>query len=901
MKREQEKQIKALEDLAALIAQVFAVPICHFMFSDSANNQAQLSIGLASTEIAQINPAIQRILDKGLVVAIENMREDSNFEENELPSSDLKLESFLGCRLLDEWGEDLGTLSLFSQLPRSFTETDKSLLKGFATQAAHLLSTVKKTEVPAQVEFADLFRQVMSKGRAQLCIHDISGQILYVNPSASESLGYTAEALLGMRLTDLMSDENKPGFEQYIKRMQATGLLEGIIELVDRSGHKRYWSYNNALDQVSGKVISFSLDITNTVNERKRISNREEAVKKARELAEKGTWTIDLESKELEWSKEVRDIFEVEPSRSLSLDFYLSLVHPKDRDEFEKALHEAMESHGTILTEHRFIAADKSIKYLSVNGQVHKNLLGTAPYLTGVVQDITHRVAWEKELLRGKESAVELSDLKQEFLANMSHEIRTPVSSIIGFSRLLLSAQLPTQEQKYAELIFSAGENLLTIVNDVLDFSKMEAGKLRLEEKPFDLRICLQELVQAHNDQAQNKGLRLLLDLQSSIPQLVKGDEPRVKQIVSNLLSNALKFTRTGFIEIAASRVGQGSEGKLRIKVSDSGIGIDASKLSKVFNSFQQAEGSHTRKYGGTGLGLSITKDLVELMKGSIEVESNLGQGSTFTVLLPYTKVSRKQEAPPSQSSASKFDFSAYRILMAEDNSNNQLLAKAYMRRVKAHLDIANDGIEALEFLEKNTYDLVLMDIQMPRMGGIECAKKIRANSEWNQIPIVAITAHATPEDRERSLNAGMNEHLTKPFKPEVLYQTIATLVGPSKNAKTEEPATEAAFDLKYLLSYSMNDKTLYHNLLTTLSNTLPKNILGIEQGLHGGDLTAVKSFTHKVKPSVIMFEEEKSIAAITGIEQAEMLGEETRANVSSFLAQLRELLSIIKRYLSKR
>jgi len=891
--------MKALEDLAALITQVFAVPICHFTFSDLINTSGLLSIGLASTETAQLNPAIQRVLDKGLVIAIEDIDQDSNFEESELPASDLKLASFLGCRLLDEWGEDLGTLSLFSQLPRSFTESDKTLLKGFATQASHLLSNMTKAEVPAQVEFADLFRQVMSKGRAQLCIHNIEGQILYVNQSASESLGYTAEVLLGMSLTDLMTEENKPGFDLYIKRMQATGLLDGIIELIDRSGHKRYWSYNNALDQVSGKVISFSLDITNTVNERRRISNREEAVKKARQLAEKGTWTIDLLSKELEWSKEVRRIFELDSSTQISLDHYLSLIHPKDRDDFEQALQEAIDTHGNVLAEHRFIAADKSIKYLSVTGQAHKNLLGNAPYLTGVIQDITHRVAWEKELLRGKESAVELSELKQEFLANMSHEIRTPVSSIIGFSRLLLSAQLPVQERKYAELIFSAGENLLTIVNDVLDFSKMEAGKLRLEEKPYDLRTCLQELIQAHQDQAQNKGIRLLLDLQSSIPQLVQGDELRVKQIVSNLLSNALKFTRSGFIEVGASRVGRGSEGKLRIKVSDSGIGIDASKLSKIFNSFQQAEGSHTRKYGGTGLGLSITKDLVELMQGNIEVESNLGQGSTFTVLLPYIKVSPKQDIPAGQTTSSKFDFSAYRILMAEDNSNNQLLAKAYMRRVKAHLDIANDGIEALELLEQNTYDLVLMDIQMPRMGGIECARKIRANAQWNHIPIVAITAHATPEDRERSLNAGMSEHLTKPFKPEILYQTIATLVGNNEKRESEEPGNRTAFDLSYLLNYSMNDKTLYQNLLTTLSNTLPKNIHGIEQGLHQGDLSSIQDFTHKVKPSIIMFEEERSIAAISNIEKSHELGTETSETVMSFLAQLHDLLNTIKQDLS--
>lgn len=900
MIQNQENPLKALQDLSALLVQVFQLPVCSIGIFTTTDTAHLVSHGLPQKDERAIHHFVQEALDKNELVVIEQLHESDVFTPCKAEVI-TPLASFMGCMVCNRQGHRIGFLSAFSPSQRSFSDQEKSILKGFAQQAAVLSSLLPVDELSVPVGTEDLFQRVISQGRAQLCVHSAEGRLLYVNQSACDSLGYSAENVLQKKLTDLMPVANVPDYAQYMRRIGKMGMLDGIIELVDRSGKRRYWSYNNALDPKNGNVVSFSLDITSTVNERKQISNRETAVKKARGLAAKGAWSLNPKDESISLSAEAQAIFGADAHKADTLKGYLSLVHAKDRAEFEVKLQAAMASNGHFLVEHRYLSTDKNLKHLAVNGQIQRSADGSPLLVKGFIEDISHKVNWEKELLRRKETSGELSALKQEFLANMSHEIRTPVSSVIGFSRLLLAATLGEQERKYAELIYSAGDSLLTLVNDVLDFSKMEAGELYLKEQAYPIRSSLADLISKHQEEAQNKGLSLLFTMQDSLPQATFGDEQRVSQIVSNLLSNAIKFTSNGYIELAAQKVTEGSKQLLEFKVSDSGIGIEHSKLGHIFNSFQQAEGSHTRTYGGTGLGLSITRELIDLMGGTIEVKSTPGQGSVFTVRVPYKVVDTSQESKKQVSSiASKFDFSDYRILMAEDNANNQLLAQAYLKRVQANLDIANDGVEALELLEKNAYDLVLMDIQMPRMGGIECAEKIRSQSKWNHLPIVAITAHAFPEDKERTTKAGMNAHLTKPFKPEILYQTIASMLGTMPEAVAETKEKPQRFDLQHILGYAMNDEDLFMSLLQTLSKSLPKNIAGIETGIKNKDLSLVKSFTHTVKPSVIMFEDEETIQVIKAIEKSEHFDMRVQQKALFLIQMLQELKGVIDRKLQR-
>lgn len=883
--------LQALDNLAQLLSSVYEVPGCCIGIS-----QSPLSGACVSTESIVDSDTLYTELQE-----ILSQHEDA-FIEKELDGQPIrahlkvKATSLVVHRILGQDLTELGFIAFFLPENKSFSSNEKDTLKGFAAQAAHIIeqSIPNEQKVPETSE--TLFQRVMSHGRGQLCIHDSEGKLLYVNQSVCDSLGYSRESLLRKKLIDLIPDAYKGEYRKYIYRMHATGKMDGVIELLDCMGKHRYWSYNNALDVERGYVISFSLDITNIVKQRKRLEQREETVKHARQMATRGTWQLDLHTKNILLSTEAQEIFGEDAERATDLQGLLSLIHHKDRSEFESQLKNAIESKGRLLSEQRYVAADKSIKHLLLNGHIKEDSASNSWILNGLIEDISHRIHWEKELVRGKESAGELKALKQEFLANMSHEIRTPVSSIIGFARLLLDNDLPNQERRYAELIFSAGESLLTLVNDVLDFSKMEAGELKLKEGNYNLKECLDKLVSSHKEEAQNKGLRLLSNLHDSLPTDVFGDEKRLGQIVSNLLSNAIKFTRSGYIELAALQTRSNEGERIQIVVSDSGIGIEHHKLDQIFNSFQQGEGSHNRTFGGTGLGLSITKELVELMKGDIKVASTPGQGSTFTVSLPYKNSTVKTEDKASKPSlAAQFDFSQHQILMAEDNANNQMLAQAYMKRVKANIDMANDGVEALEMLENKAYDLVLMDIQMPRMDGIECAMKIREREKWNHIPIIALTAHAFPEDKKRTEQAGMNAHITKPFNPKALYQTMADLLGVGNAEKNEPVPTTKRFDLKHILEYAMNDEGLFISLLQTLLRTLPKNIAGLENGLQQRDLAEIKSFTHTVKPSITMFEEPEANQLILNIEKSDRFDMQLEQK-ALFLAQmLKELHATVQ------
>ena len=452
------------------------------------------------------------------------------------------------------------------------------------------------------------------------------------------------------------------------------------------------------------------------------------------------------------------------------------------------------------------------------------------------------------------------AQVKENFMANMSHEIRTPMNAILGFTNLLQRKNFDGESKEYIQTIQKSGENLLAIINDVLDLSKIEAGMMRIESAPFSIRGLVHSIEIMFTVKADEKQLRICSFVDESLPDTLEGDATRLTQILVNLIGNALKFTGKGSIDIKITNEGlKDNEIKTGITVSDTGIGIEKEKMKTIFERFQQAEDSVTRKYGGTGLGLSIVNDLVLLQNGSVAVESEPGIGSTFRIIIPY-KIATEQNnttAALKNVAAIQFALNNICILVVEDNKINQSLIHHLFHNWQLKFDMVNNGREAIDILLTKNYNLILMDIQMPEMDGYTATQEIR-NKLKLDTPIIAMTAHALAGEREKCLSYGMNEYISKPIREEQLHKLITqfTHIKAPDVLQEKQIGDAGAGQYKYInLQYMKevsNGNTEYEKTVTgQFIEAIPDDLLALESAWQHHAINELKQLAHNMKTTV--------------------------------------------------
>ena len=635
------------------------------------------------------------------------------------------------------------------------------------------------------------FRTVFDASADPHFLMDMDEKIIDCNFAAIEILGYEQKTeIVGASLEKLVPDLQPSG----------RGSLEYARELSAQLGRQKLVRFELFQKHRSGETFPVEVSITKIIirgrdvmlvvwHDLRKIYRTQRELelseRKYRELVENlepVVFQSDLSGNWRFLNPAWEDITGYTVEESLGT-HYGCWVFKEDLKRLQKAWTACIELRAPSLdVEFRMHGKSGDLVWLNGYGRPRYDTDGRLVGLSGTLDNITNRKETEQAMIAAKESAEAADRAKSEFLAVMSHEIRTPMNGIIGFSQLLAETTLTPLQRDYVETLRTSGSSLLHLLNDILDFSKMDSGHLQIESHAFSPEFIVTETVGFYLPSAYQAGIELAADISPSVPEWIKGDSTRFRQVLVNLIGNAVKFTEAGRVDVRVTREEEGP--RLRVSVVDTGIGIATDKITHLFEPFSQADSSTTRKYGGTGLGLAICSRLVAIMGGELSVDSTPGKGSCFSFSIPLVEAERPEEVPAAKIElpSEPDDARDVRILVAEDNAVNRKVISHMLKGLGYTPDLVTNGYECLEAFEKKDYDLIFMDVQMPELDGFETTARLRAAGK--KVWISALTAAAMPDDQLKCQIAGMNDYMTKPFKKEHLQGVIERYLAARRRAK---------------------------------------------------------------------------------------------------------------------
>jgi len=733
------------------------------------------------------------------------------------------------------------------------------------------ISERKRTD-SALRESEERFRIMADSCPTMIWVTDAQGDVQFVNRKYLEFFGKTYEQAEGGNWQPLIHPDDIPAYiEPFLNAVRDQASYSGEARVVRGDGQWRWViSHGEPRWSAHGRFLGHvgtTADITYRKEAEESVRASEEKFRQFAENVHEVFWMMNAEGTEVLYVNPAYEIIWGRTCDSLYRDpmSWAEAIPPEDRERAHAAFQRLM-CGDSIDSEYRIRTPEAVERWILDRAFPVRDESGRVIRVVGIAEDITERKRYEQELVRARKAADAANQAKSSFLANMSHEIRTPMNGVLGMLHLLLETELSPTQKRYAEIANTSGKALLSLIDDILDLSKIEARKLALESTNFHLRRTMEDAVEYLRAQADAKSLGFFWHVGDDLPELVSGDPHRLRQVLVNLVSNAIKFTERGAVMVEA-RLESLTPGEVRgrFTVTDTGIGLAAEQSSRLFSPFVQGDSSTTRRYGGTGLGLAISKQLVEMMSGEIGVESRLGEGSTFwfTATFGTPPSGTKVDLPPSAAGrpAAEPNVVSFRkppvqprscrlarILVVEDNATNQLVMLAQLEKLGHRATAVADGAQALEALRRESYDLVLMDCQMPVMDGYEATRRIR-QSDQRGIPIIAVTAHAMSGDREECLRAGMNDYLAKPVAIHALATTLTrwldsqtrrdgapSAVGSGHESSSNTSPLIESFNEELLLRWTMHDRELAARILKGFLSGCPSQLETLRRRVEEAD-----------------------------------------------------------------